>query len=344
MKKSLFTYLGLLSLIFWSCTNGGSYYKSHYPNKLKNVRSTQQEAKRNSNVSDPTAFHEHSNSPEVAETIPTKHFAQSHDSEFNDDLDLNTLPHERIILPVNYEILQNLPSDQFNTNSKLPFQNPPDCPTITDLTCQYLGDGVYMLSWTAPTTPVYNENGTLAEYRIIRRDVTNSKIYQYGSPEPECKDGTCTIKVSAGTDPSGFIWTVEARCNKTVYTPSNSVRCSPKNVVSENVEQDAYHSTSHNSYSKNRRTVNKKSLAAILIIPILMLAGIIAIHAMLLGGVPNFLMLIIILGCILVISLAILGIIEINAHRSKQQGIVLSILAIIAALFGLLIAAALLQN
>lgn len=358
MNTRILNYIYLL-LFLVSCSAGNGIYQSSYPSYLKNRSTKQISAQSQSKLTSTAETSENSQQSEYKESeIQNPHVIQD---------SINTYDY-----PESFESVQTPEASQYLSNSRIEnnelnniialetYQS--DCPTINDLACQYLGDGVYMLTWSVPKIPIYTENGTLSEYRITRRSLEDNKAFLYKTPEPDCVDGNCTIFFKDLGIRTGYIWSVDTRCSRTTFTTSNKVVCGPypdpmpnkpENTNLENTQQntnannnDNTNSTANNDRPRSEKYYNKNALVSVWLVPIMLLVGFFTVISLLfglLGGefvlvvIGCVLLLMVIIGCVFSIYRGSQAINQIKSNSNNQKGTGLAILGIIGSTIGLII-------
>jgi hypothetical protein len=332
-NRSLSIYfIVLLTILLCSCISGSGIYQSHYPNKLKQGKTKKVEH---------TTVQNEITAPVLEQQLENQSIPENKnqiDDQLNTELASLEMPdssmaHDATLDAVvlaesasNKEILKPVYSNR-NQNST----SNDNCPKVTDLTCAYMGKDTYKLTWTQPKG-LYSDNGRISEYRIIRESLSDSKIYVFKTPEPICEGSNCSIVFYSQTEPAGYKWTIETRCDQTTFIRGNSIDCKPD----LNMDEDPV-----SGENQNGKRLNKKSLLALLMIPMLMIAGISAVFLLLfeLPFLAGLLIVAVAVGCIVSIVKAREGMQEVKDSRGKQWGTGLSVLAILGAILGLLISA-----
>ena len=335
-NRSLSIYfIVLLTILLGSCISGSGIYQSHYPNKLKQGK-LKKVIHTNSQNEDET--------PVSGKQLDIQSISENKnqiDDQFNTELASLDMPDssmaydatlDAVVLAENAsdkEILKPVYSNR-NKNSA----SNDNCPKVSDLACTYMGKDTYKLTWTQPKG-LYSDNGRLSEYRIIRESLSDSKIYVFKTPEPICENGNCSIEFYSQTEPAGYKWTIETRCDLTTFVRGNSIDCKPDT----NKDEDPIFGE-----NQNGKRLNKKSLLAVLMIPMLFIAGILVVILLFqdLPFLAGLLLVGIAVGCIVSIVKAVQGGREVKDSKGKQYGTGLSVLAILGAILGLLISALLL--
>jgi len=337
MRSLYLTFISVVLLI--SSCHHSEFHKAHYSNRLKN-KPAHQISQEKAVVNDKHQI-ENSNSDESAPL--TNDYVQPQFSIETPTQSEQNLAHDSINSEFGSTniIESEVEENQYNWSTKS-ISLESMCPEITDLACQYLGKGTYKLTWSVPKIPIYTENGTLSEYRITRRSLEDSKAYVYKTPEPNCIDGTCSIIFENLDDSFGYTWSVDTRCTRTTFTTSNKVECKRSEPLNSRINE-TNNNNSLEFKSENddnaKRTFNKKSVLAFLMVWIMLVAGIIAVITIFIG-IPlltGLLILGIIIGCIWTISTAIQGSKEISNNRKNQKGTALSVLAILGSILGLIL-------
>jgi hypothetical protein len=336
-NRSLSIYfIVLLTILLGSCISGSGIYQSHYPNKLKQGK-LKKVIHTNSQNEDET--------PVSGKQLDIQSISENKnqiDDQFNTELASLDMPDSSMAYDAtldadvvaesasNKEILKPVYSNR-NQNST----SNDNCPKVTDLTCAYMGKDTYKLTWTQPKG-LYSDNGRLSEYRIIRESLSDSKIYVFKTPEPICEGSNCSIVFYSQTEPAGYKWTIETRCDQTTFIRGNSIDCKPDTNIDykpdASIDEDPIFAE-----NQNGKRLNKKSLLAVLMIPMLMIAGISAVFLLFfeLPFLAGLLLVAIALGCIVSIVKAREGMQEVKDSRGKQWGTGLSVLAILGAILGL---------
>jgi hypothetical protein len=332
MNTRILNYIYLL-LFLVSCSAGNGIYQSSYPSYLKNRSTKQISAQSQSKLTSTAETSENSQQSEYKESeIQNPNVIQ-------DSINTYDYPEsfESVQTPEASQYLSNSPIENNELNNIITLETyQSDCPTINDLTCQYLGDGVYMLTWSVPKIPIYTENGTLSEYRINRKTLEDQKAFVYKTPEPECVEGKCTIIFNNLGNRTGYIWTVDTRCSRTNFTSSNSVSCEPK---SQNASTSENPTTETNETPYIKPVKNNKALWSFLLVPILAILGILTLTIIPFFGFFTYFsfLFIIFLGCILSIYLGIKALKEIKADEKHQKGKGRAVLGIIGSVIGIIL-------
>jgi hypothetical protein len=321
----------LLTVLLSSCISGSGFYQAHYPNKLKQGKTKKvkhttvqnentapvldQQLEKQSISENKNQIEDKFNTELAAFQIADSSIA--YDATLNVDVVLENTSIREIIKPVYSNRNQNK-NNKSNTN----------CPKVTDLTCSYIAKNTYKLSWTQPKGQMYSDNGRLSEYRIIRESLSDSKIYVFKTPEPTCEGTGCSIVLHSQTDPAGYKWTIETRCDLTTFERGNSIDCKPD----VSMDEDPIFAE-----NQNGKRLNKKSLLSVLMIPMLMIAGILVVILLFqdLPFLAGLLLVGIAVGCIVAIVKAVQGGREVKNSKGKQWGTGLSVLAILGSLLGL---------
>lgn len=318
----------LLTILLGSCISGSGIYQSHYPNKLKQGK-LKKVIHTNSQNEDET--------PVSGKQLDIQSISENKnqiDDQFNTELASLEMPDSSIAHDATWyadvlaesardkEILKPVYSNR-NQNSA----SNDNCPKVSDLACTYMGKDTYKLTWTQPKG-LYSDNGRLSEYRIIRESLSDSKIYVFKTPEPICEGSNCSIVFYSQTEPAGYKWTIETRCDQTTFMRGNSIDCKPDT----NKDEDPIFAE-----NQNGKRLNKKSLLAVLMIPMLFIAGILVVILLFqyLPFLTGLLLVGIAVGCIVSIVKAVQGGREVKDSKGKQYGTGLSVLAILGAILGL---------
>lgn len=322
-------YIVLLTILLGSCISGSGIYQSHYPNKLKQGKTKKVEHTTVQNEITASVLDQQLEKQSIPEN------ENQIDDQFNAELASLEIPDSSIAYDATVDadvVVENASDKEIHkpvySNRNQNSTSNDNCPKVTDLTCAYLGKDTYKLTWTQPTGQLYSDNGRLSEYRIIRESLIDSKIYVFKTPEPTCEGGNCSIEFYSQTEPAGYKWTIETRCDQTTFVRGNSIDCKPDLSMDEDPIFEE---------NQNGKRLNRKSLLALLMIPMLMIVGIAAVF-LLLYGLPfmaGLLLVAIAIGCIVSIVKAIQGGREVKDSKGKQWGTGLSVLAILGAIFGL---------
>jgi hypothetical protein len=336
-NRSLSIYfIVLLTILLGSCISGSGIYQSHYPNKLKQGK-LKKVIHTNSQNEDET--------PVSGKQLDIQSISENKnqiDDQFNTELASLDMPDNSMAYDAtldadvvaesasNKEILKPVYSNR-NQNST----SNDNCPKVTDLTCAYMGKDTYKLTWTQPKG-LYSDNGRLSEYRIIRESLSDSKIYVFKTPEPICEGSNCSIVFYSQTEPAGYKWTIETRCDQTTFIRGNSIDCKPDTNIDykpdASIDEEPIFAE-----NQNGKRLNKKSLLSVLMIPMLMIAGILVVILLFqdLPFLAGLLLVGIAVGCIVSIVKAVQGGREVKNSKGKQWGTGLSVLAILGAILGL---------
>ena len=309
------TSLFLIGLLFLSaCSSGSDFYKSSYPSYLKNGSTKKTSTPSHSKKISATERSENEFQFETKESSDNQVFSGGLSIQDSTNLKDNS---DQLIsqgtIEANGAVLY-LPSESNDFDNHVA-----------------LGNNQNMLTWSVPKTPIYSENGTLSEYRFIRESLSSSKIYIFKTPESTSDGSNFSVLFYSQTEPAGYKWTIETRCNLTTFECGNSIDCKPETSMDEEPSS---------GNNQNKKRLNRKSLLAVLMIPILFAAGIVAVF-LLLSGPPLFLagllLVAIGIGCIVSIVKAVQGILEIKNSKGKQWGTGLSVLAILGSILGLIL-------
>ena len=344
------TSLFLVGLFFLSaCSSGSDLYKSSYPSHLKNGSTKKTSTPSHSNKISATERSENEFQFETKESSDNQVFSGG--SSIQDSTNLKDNSDQLISqgsIEANGAVLY-LPAENNDFDNHVALgNNQNDCPAITDLDCQYLGDGIYMLTWSVPKIPIYTENGTLSEYRINRRTLEDPKAFVYKTPEPDCVDGTCTIIFKNLNNRTGYIWTVDTRCSRGTLTTSNSMICGP--VAESKPEPITIDSTAiriempsipHKMKEKNHNAKMSFNWALLMFLGIILsFVSLIAIATegdLASGIIAAISIAATIIGYLYSIKLGTKGVKEINQSPSKQRGKSLAVMGIIGSSIGLII-------
>ena len=328
-NRSLSIYfIVLLTILLGSCISGSGIYQSHYPNKLKQGKTNKVEH---------TTVQNEDETPVLSKQLDIQSIPENKnqiDNQFNTELASLEMPDSSMAYDatVDADVIAESASDKeirkpvYSCRNQNGISNG-NCPKVTDLACTYMGKDTYKLTWTQPKG-LYSDNGRLSEYRIIRESLIDSKIYVFKTPEPICEGSNCSIVFYSQTEPAGYKWTIETRCDLTTFVCGNSIDCKPDT----NKDEDPIFAE-----NQNGKRLNKKSLLAVLMIPMLMIAGVSAVLLLLyeLPFLAGLLLVGIAVGCIVSIVKASEGAQEVKDSRGKQWGTGLSVLAILGAILGL---------
>lgn len=333
-------YIVLLTILLGSCISGSEIYQSHYPNKLKQGKLKKVEHTNSQNEDEIPVLGKQldiqsipENKNQIDDQLNTElaslempDSSMAYDATLDADVVAESASNKEILKPVYSNRNQNSTSND-------------NCPKVTDLTCAYIAKNTYILTWTQPKGQLFSDNGRLSEYHIIRESLSNSKIYVFKPPEPTCEGGSCSIEFYSQTEPEGYKWTIETRCDQTTFVRGNSIDCKPDTNIDYKPDTSKDDDPIFEE-NQNRKRLNKKSMWAALMIPMLMIAGISSVF-LLFYGLPflaGLLLLAVAVGCIISIVKASKGMQEIKDSKGKQKGNFLSVLAILASTFGLLLA------
>ena len=362
------TSLFLIGLLFLTaCSSGSDFYKSSYPSYLKNGSTKKTSTPSHSNKISATERSENEFQFETKESSDNQVFSGGSTIQDSTNLKDNSghlISHGTI--EANGAVLY-LPAENNDFDNHVALgNNQNDCPAITDLACQYLGDGIYMLTWSVPKIPIYTENGTLSEYRINRRTLEDPKVFVYKTPEPDCVDGTCTVIFNNLNNRTGYIWTVDTRCSRSTFNSSNSVKSGPiseplpsnlENTTIENAQQNTNANNNDNTISatnnstkddkpRSKKYYNQNAIISFWLVPIMLVAGILTVLLLLItlfsgavftGALAGIILLAIIVGCIFSIMRGSMARKEIKSDRNNQKGLGLAIIGIVGSIIGLII-------